>query len=410
MAIKATLRTKPIQGNKESIFIDYYPAIVNKAGSLSRREFLNLFLNSEIEYQEKWKISKKNNTKWREIVPILSDKGKVKSRRLTVLEKQHNKNTWALAEQIRQRRENELNKPLIYSDLEIDRLHAKELGKGNFVEYFKALADAKNDNIKRNWYIVYNYLNDYTGGSLSFNIINEKWCEDFRSHILGLKSYGSDNPIKQNSAAAYWMKIKTALKQAYRDKLIQENLSAIISPIKVQETQRSFLTLDELNRLVKAECPWPILKKAFLFSSLTGMRYSDIISLQWRNIEIIDGRAAVRFTQKKTSGVETLWISKDTYAFLGEPGDPDDKIFPGFHLTSTNSRHLDRWLGNAQITKKIVFHSARHSYATLQISLGTDLYTLSKCLGHKSIKSTQIYAKVIDRLRQDAGERIKLDF
>lgn len=410
MAIKATLRKKPILGNKESLYLDFYPKIVNpKTGSFSRREFLNLFLNSEIEHQEEW-YPDKNNIQQRRIVPVLNGKGKAKSRRLTVLEKQHNKNTWDLAEQIRQRRENELNKPLIYSDLERDNLQAKESGKGDFVDYFKMLADGKNENAKRNWYIVYNYLNDYTGGNIGFNNINEKWCEDFRAHILGLKSYDSDNPIKQNSAAAYWMKITTALKQAYKDKRIQINLSASISSIKIEETQRNFLTAEELERLEKADCPWPLLKKAFLFAVSTGMRYSDIIALNWGNIEVIDNKPAIRFIQKKTHGVETHWISKSTYESLGEIGNPDEKLFPGFHLTSTNSRYMDRWLGNAQITKHITFHCARHTYANLHINAGTDIYTLSRLLGHRSLASTQIYARVSDKSRQDAADRLKLNF
>jgi integrase len=411
MAIKATLRKKPILGNKESLYLDLYPPIVNqKTGSFSRREFLNLFLNSEIEYQEEWYISKKTNTEQRKIVPILSEKGKAKYRRLTVLEKQHNKNTWDLAEQIRQRRENELNKPLIYSDLEKEKLKSNESGKGNFVDYFKMLADSKNENAKRNWYIVYNYLKDYTNGHLSFKSIDEKWCEDFRLHILGLKSYDSNNKIKQNSAAAYWMKVKTALKQAYKDKIIQINLSACISPIKIEETQKNFLTYDEIERLKKAECPWPMLKKAFLFAISTGMRYSDIIALTWRNIEVIDNKPAIRFIQQKTHGVETHWISKNTYESLGEVGNPDERLFPGFHLTSTNSRYMDRWMGNAQISKHITFHCARHTYANLHINASTDIYTLSRLLGHRSLASTQIYARVSDKSRQDAADRLKLDF
>lgn len=407
--IRATVRPKPILGNKESLYLDFYPPITNpETGRQTRREFLNMVVFSETEYQEEW-YEDKNQKQQRRIVPVLSNTGKAKSRKLTVLEKQHNDNTKDLAEQIRQRREHELNMPLIYSDLERDKLLAKESGKGNFVEYFKTLADKKNGSDKKNWYIVYKYLNDFTGGNLSFNNLNEKWAEEFRSFILDLKSYNSDNSLKQNSCAAYFTKFKTALKQSFKDRMIQEDLSARVSPIKVVETKRIFLTLEELKRLAKADCSYPILKKAALFSALTGLRYSDIRNMIWSNIEIIDDKPVVRFTIQKTKAVETVWISEEAYTLLGMHGQPDEKVFPGFHITSTNSRHLDRWLGEAKISKHITFHSMRHTYSCLQLSLGTSIYTLKSLLGHKSIRSTEVYAKIMDKSRQDAAEKIKLD-
>ena len=63
----------------------------------------------------------------------------------------------------------------------------------------------------------------------------------------------------------------------------------------------------------------------------------------------------------------------------------------------------------AGISKTITFHCARHTYATLQLSLGTDIYTVSKLLGHRELKTTQIYAKIIDEKKQEAANRIKLN-
>ena len=63
----------------------------------------------------------------------------------------------------------------------------------------------------------------------------------------------------------------------------------------------------------------------------------------------------------------------------------------------------------AGITKNITFHCARHTYATLQLTLGTDIYTVSKLLGHKELRTTQIYAKVIDDKKKEAANKIKLD-
>ncbi len=64
---------------------------------------------------------------------------------------------------------------------------------------------------------------------------------------------------------------------------------------------------------------------------------------------------------------------------------------------------------DAGITKNVSFHTSRHTYATLQLANGTDIYTVSKMLGHTNVKTTQIYAKVIDKKKDEATEAFKLD-
>ncbi|WP_317163817.1 tyrosine-type recombinase/integrase [Flavobacterium ichthyis] len=61
------------------------------------------------------------------------------------------------------------------------------------------------------------------------------------------------------------------------------------------------------------------------------------------------------------------------------------------------------------MTKHITFHCFRHTYATLQLSLGTDVFTISKMLGHKNIKTTQVYTKIVDEKKKEAAKRISLD-
>ena len=71
---------------------------------------------------------------------------------------------------------------------------------------------------------------------------------------------------------------------------------------------------------------------------------------------------------------------------------------------------LQQWVMKAGISKTITFHCPRHTYATLQLTLGTDIYTVSKLLGHKDLKTTQVYAKIIDeKKRWEAANRINLN-
>jgi len=379
MAIKVKLRQKAISGNRQSLYLDFYPAIPHpETGEPTRREFLGLYL---------------------------FDKAK------NPIDKQHNKETLQLAEQIRQKKENHLNKPEIYTGYEKEQLKIKEQGEKNFVEYFKTLADKRKASNHDNWVSAYNYLETFTNGNLKFADLNEKFCNEFKEYLLTTKSNkSSKTTLAQNSAVSYFNKLKATLKQAYKDGYLPSDLNAKIEPVKQAETRRNFLTIEGLNSLVKTECNNPLLKRAALFSALTGLRFSDIKNLVWGELEYIEGNGYfIQFKQQKTKGVEMMPISEQAYGLLGERKEPTDKVFEGLTYSAYENKHLYQWIGAAGITKDITFHCFRHTFANLQLSKGTDIYTVSKMLGHRELKTTQIYAKVVDKAKCEAADKIKLD-
>ena len=380
MAIKVKLREKKISGNRQSLYLDFYPAIPHpETGEPTRREFLGLYL---------------------------FDKAK------NPIDKQGNKETLQLAEQIRQKRENYLNKPEIYTGYEKEQLKIKEQGEQNFVTYFKSLADKRKASNHDNWVSAYNYLETFTKGNLKFADLNEKFCNEFKEYLLTTKSNKSNKvTLAQNSAVSYFNKLKATLKQAYKDGFLLSDLNGKIQPVKQAETQRNFLTIEELNSLVKTECNNPLLKRAALFSALTGLRFSDIKNLVWGELEYIENNGYfIQFKQQKTKGVEMMPISEQAYRLLGERKEPTDKVFDGLTYSAYENKHLYQWIGAAGITKDITFHCFRHTFATLQLSKGTDIYTVSKMLGHRELKTTQIYAKIIDQTKREAADKIQLDF
>jgi len=103
-------------------------------------------------------------------------------------------------------------------------------------------------------------------------------------------------------------------------------------------------------------------------------------------------------------------ISEQAYSLLGEPKEPNNKVFAGLNYSAHENKNLSKWIEAAGITKDITFHCFRHTFATLQLSGGTDIYTVSKMLGHRELKTTQIYAKIIDQTKREAADKIKLDF
>jgi integrase len=390
------------------LYLDFYPPVPHpETGKPSRREFLGMYVcidkdevKKEIKEKEK---QEKPTKKLKELLKELKP--------LSPIDKQHNTDTLKLAEQIKQKRENYLNKPEIYSQYEKEQLRIKELSERNFVDYFRKLANEREGSNYNSWMSALNYLESFTGGNVKFSELNEAFFNEFRKYLQSAKSKRSKKAnLSRNSAVSYFNKVKATLKQAYKDGILQTNLNLQVAPIEPEETRREYLTLEELNKLVKTHCNDILMKRAALFSALTGLRFSDIQKMVWGELEYIkDQGYRINYKQKKTANVEYHDISEQAFSLLGEPGDPSQKVFDGLIYSAYNNRHLHQWIGAAGITKDITFHCFRHTYATLLLANDTDITTVQKMLGHKDLKTTMIYAKVVDRTKREAADKIKLD-
>jgi len=102
-------------------------------------------------------------------------------------------------------------------------------------------------------------------------------------------------------------------------------------------------------------------------------------------------------------------VSEQAIQLADKKVDSKSLLFDGLKYNGTFPIILQFWLEAAGITKHITFHCFRHTYAVLQLNGGTDLYTLSKMMGHTNVSTTQIYAKVLDKTKRDTTDRIILD-
>jgi site-specific recombinase XerD len=128
--------------------------------------------------------------------------------------------------------------------------------------------------------------------------------------------------------------------------------------------------------------------------------------LRWENFETYpDGGHCIRLRTEKTEAETLNPISQEAYELCGKKS--EGLIFKGFKKTLLQAP-LQKWLDAAGITKKITFHCFRHTFATLQLTQGTDIYTVSKMLEHINLKYTQVYAKVVDEKKEKAARAIKL--
>ena len=137
------------------------------------------------------------------------------------------------------------------------------------------------------------------------------------------------------------------------------------------------------------------------------MRRSDIINLSWGNIKSYsDGGKYVEFYAQKTKARNIIPISEEAYKLISQNRKSiNGKVFEGFEIIMAQ-KPLKAWLRKAGIKKRITFHSFRHTFASLQVELGTDLYTVMQLLAHKSVTTTQIYACHADPKRRETATRI----
>jgi integrase/recombinase XerD len=316
-------------------------------------------------------------------------------------DKSHNKETLQLAESIRAKRELEIR--------------SGEYGfssgfktNTNFIQYFKQEAEKRYQSKGNydNWDSAIKHLIRYAGDRFTFKTVTPHFCEGFKAYLTKDARTSSYKPLSSSSAASYFNKFKACLKKAVTDRIIPNNPAQGIATPKVIENQREYLSLDELKAVARAECRYDTLKRAFLFSCLTGLRWSDIQALQWSQVRQTDEGWQIVFHQIKTKGLQYLVISEQARSYLGEAGKPDERVFIGLKYSSYMNVALQQWVMRAGITKTITFHCARHTFAVLQLTLGTEIYTLSKLLGHSELKTTQVYAKIIDEKKREAVNKI----
>jgi len=321
------------------------------------------------------------------------------------LERDHNKETLKLAETIRAQK-------IIDSQTTAHGFVSSVKSKIGFLTFFKNLADKRFDSGGNhgNWISTYRHLHDFCKGKdVALENVDDRFLESFKEYLLTCKSRKGKGATKlhQNSVLSYFNKVRAALREAYQGRMIKENPATRVKSIKSAETHRQFLTFEELQQLAKTPCELPILKKAFLFSAYTGLRFSDVKALRWENVKYSEADGwFLQFTQKKTKGAEILPVSEQAVRLLGDKGKPEAEIFASLDYSAWNNLKLREWVIAAGITKKITFHCARHSFATLQLSMNTDIYTVSKLLGHRHLKTTEIYAKVIDKKKIEAAKKM----
>ncbi|PQA90399.1 Phage integrase family protein [Chryseobacterium piscicola] len=372
--MKISLKQKNLKDGRISLYLEFYKgsSIDNNGKRIHLREF---------EYPKMYLIAEPKNPK----------------------EKKGNKETLELAENILAIRKSN------YVQGKYDLKNTTK-SKRTFLNYFAEKTEEKqqqdSSNNYGNWFSTHQHLKKVISKNLTFDEIDENLVKKVRNYFDNVAKTKSELPLSQNSKYSYFNKFKAALRNAFDDGYLTINYASKIKSFEQAESQREYLTFDEVQSLAKAECKYPVLKRAFLFSCLSGLRWSDINTLLWSEVRDEGDVTKVNFRQEKTDGVEYLYISKQARELLGERQDQQDRVFKGLKYGMTYNTEIIRWCNRAGVPKHITFHSARHTNAVLLLENGADIYTVSKRLGHREIRTTAIYAKIVDKKMKEAAEMI----
>lgn len=285
-----------------------------------------------------------------------------------------------------------------------------------FFDYYSAMCEKRKGAPESrgnwgNWYSCYKHLKIYEKNEdITFDDITPEWVQGFKDYLENDAKAWSPryereleyHKLSRNSKLSYFNKLRACIHQALADGVISDNPLRGVDNFKAEESKRMYLTIDEIKAITAADCPAPGVKRAFLFSCLTGLRRSDIMKMTWSEVHKQGEYTRIIFKQKKTSGQEYIDITPQAAELLGERRNPTDLVFNDFLTASATNHAIKVWMLRAGITKEITFHCARHTFAVMMLDIGTDIYTVSKLLGHRELSTTQIYAKVLDKTKQAA--------
>ena len=351
--MKIALRNKPTKTQGKSLYLDYYDN--------GRRwyEFLNLFL---------------------------------------IGDRLRDKETMRLADGI-------LSQRRLDAAATQNALPAPSRMKADFITYCRNLGETKIARSSRlGWRRAIDYLEIFAGkGGIAFSAVNDTLLENFKDYLL--------TKISPNTANVYLAKIKAACRKAAKQQILTHQVGMEVT-IRKKRSLPKYLTFEELQKLMATPIKTKVIRDGFLFACFSGLRFSDVKAIRWNQLRYEDDQPYLWFTQEKTGEAQSLPLSEQALEILNAQKDTQhlpnlrrdfekDAIFK-MPVRQVVNKALKNWAARAGVEKHITFHVGRHSFATLSLTYGVDLYTVSKLLGHRSIQTTEIYAKVIDKTKRDA--------
>ena len=292
----------------------------------------------------------------------------------------------------------------------------------NLVSYIISKADEalKESGNKHGYYYTLHalakHITLYSGKNTKIQEVDKNYILGFIAYLKTAKNFNykrtgtnrdKDVCLGQNTQHNLFMKFKYVLKNAVQAEVIDVNpidkLNSSDKP-KENEASREYLTIEDIKKMIETPCKNDMIKRAFLFCCLVGLTYSDVTNVTWGELQSrTNGETLLCFKKKSRKRRESLPVSKEALKWLPERWECSDSDLI-FRLPKNDSanRQLKRWVDMAGIKKEITFHCARHTTATLNLSLGMSVETVAKLMGYTKIASMKVYAKLIADSKREA--------
>ena len=365
------LRFKALSNGNQSLYLDYYQ------NGNREYEFLKMYLIPETTTQDKVAntntLNAANAIKAQRLIEITNGKAGIKT----------------------------ANKSLLLSD------------------WIKTIIERKSNKVSQSSIKGLSRLNQHLSKyneTVRLSDVDKKFCIGFTDYLRTAKSLKvskkesarESKTLSQTTQAELLNTLSIVLNEAVREGLIQTNATRQLSQterIKAPESAREYLTLEELQRMTETPVSTQaqVDKNAFLFCCFCGLRHSDVSALRWGDIVTDGKKISVSIIQKKTKQPVVAPLSDKAISYLPQRNgkSDDERVFDMPDQAVTNKR-LKKWAKDANVSKNVTFHVSRHTFGTMMLTAGADLYTTSKLMGHTNIAVTQIYAKIVDKKKEEA--------
>lgn len=374
------LGAKILADGRESLFLDYY-------------------FGYHMEYSEKLGRQVAKKERKREFLKLYLWQAPRSS-----FERQQNKETMELAKRIRFERGQEL-----LENAEGYRL--KKRCDINFLDYFRSYIDKYTKKDIRMVEIALKRFIDFLHDTPEYRMYAQKikpeqitkdMVETFTEYLQG-RSIGE-------GAKSIYARFKKVIKYAIEhDVMLKNPCTGIVIKVDDQLLRKEILSPEEIQRLIATHYDHenPHIRRAFILCLYCGLRYCDVRSLTFANVDY--SNRLLKFEQSKTKGHSVnsgvvIPLNDGILKLIGEPSTPNNRDEVIFPLPSYEMclKALRRWVKRAGINKHISWHCARHSFAVNILNNGANIKTVASLLGHSGLKHTEKYTRAIDSLKQDA--------
>ena len=298
--------------------------------------------------------------------------------------------------------DNELLKAKLYREKKERELYESNTGielksidsfidEDDFLKFFSDQAAFRSD---YNYSVSYNNFLDYINvDKLSFKELSRDICKGYKEYLQNLN-------VKAHTAHHYLVAFKAVINQALIDGRIDHHPAQGIK-IKYDDPEIEFLFIDEVKKLIDTPCKYYQIKNGFLFSCFMGLRLSDLNKIVFDDVRDFEVKGSISkflfFRQKKTRQIVRLKLNKIASDIVIEQRTKtkEKRIF-SIPTGGRLSTSLKEWIRSAGITRKLTFHCSRHTFGTLLAFKREKVYTISRLMGHKNIKTTMKYIHIAE--------------